>query len=246
MYHKIKEGAIFIADAHENDKRNEFYLFLQKIDKKEITPTQLFLMGDMFDLLVGNVYYTTNKYRKYIDLLEKIAHHVEVFYFEGNHDFSLTNIFVNVKVIPIEKQPQKFILPNNTEALLLHGDKYGGILHKFYTKVIRSNKLLWALNVIDMKIHNKISKKIENDLLHKKICLKIKNFEALIKLKLDHYGASKESYIVEGHYHQNKKYHFSNINYINFSSFACNQSYFIVKFPNNVEFVEKKLRGSND
>jgi UDP-2,3-diacylglucosamine hydrolase len=240
MYHKIKEGAIFIADAHENDKRNEFYHFLEKIDKKEIIPTQLFLMGDMFDLLVGKVEYTVKKYQKYIDLLEKIALHVEVFYFEGNHDFSLENIFQNVKVIPIEAQPLKFILPNKAEALLLHGDKYGGVLHKFFTNIIRSNKLLWVLNLIDNRINNKISKKIESDLLHKKICLKITNFEEIIKLKLDHYGASKESYIAEGHYHQNKKFHLSNLIYVNFASFACNQSYFIVEGSNDVEFVEKK------
>ncbi|DAB31559.1 MAG TPA: UDP-2,3-diacylglucosamine hydrolase, partial [Sulfurospirillum sp. UBA11407] len=36
---------------------------------------------------------------------------------------------------------------------------------------------------------------------------------------------------------------FGNLNYINFSSFACNQSYFIVEFFNGVKFTQKKLRG---
>lgn len=246
MYPKIHEGAVFIADAHENDRRHEFYVFLQKIDKKEIITTQLFLMGDIFDLLVGKVFYTSKKYKKYIDLMEKIALHVEVFYFEGNHDFSLDNIFQNVKVIPIKEQPKKFILPDLSEALLLHGDKYGGKLHNFYTRLIRSRRVLQALNFIDMKLDNKITRKIESDLLEKKICKRMKDFEETICSKLSSYPICNERYIIEGHYHQNRTFQCKHINYINFAAFACNQSYFIVKFSKDVRFVEKKLRGSND
>jgi UDP-2,3-diacylglucosamine hydrolase len=195
---------------------------------------------------VGKVFYTTKKYKKYINLIEKISLHVEVFYFEGNHDFSLENIFKNVHVVPIKEQPKTFILPDLSEALLLHGDKYGGALHNFYTRLIRSKLVLQVLNFIDMKIDNKISKKIEDDLVLKKICAKIENFEETIASKLLTYPISKERYIIEGHYHQNRKFQCNNINYVNFSSFACNQSYFIVEFSDNVEFVEKKLRGSND
>jgi UDP-2,3-diacylglucosamine hydrolase len=132
MYHRIKNGAIFIADAHENDKRDKFYRFLECIESKKITTPQLFLMGDMFDLLVGKVEYSVKKYQKYIDLIEKISLHVEVFYFEGNHDFALSNLFKNVKVIPIQLQPMKFVLEDNTLVYLSHGDKYGGFVHNTY------------------------------------------------------------------------------------------------------------------
>lgn len=245
---KIKNGAICIADAHENDKRDYFYDFLKKIENKEIKTTQLFLMGDMFDLLVGKVKYTVVKYKKYIDLIDKIALHVEVFYFEGNHDFSLENIFENVKVFPIEKQPMIFTSADNSDVILSHGDKYGDFLHMLYTRVIRLKPILVFLNFIDTNIGNKISKKIINDLLEKKICLKIDNFEQKIKNKISKYKVKNEKYIVEGHYHQNKKFDIDNITYINFSSFACNQSYFIVNFQNSAnstEFAEKQLRGCN-
>ncbi len=248
MCHKIQNGAIFIADAHENDKRDKFYHFLEQIDKKEIKTTQLFLMGDMFDLLVGKVDYTVLKYKKYIDLIEKISLHVEVFYFEGNHDFSLGNIFKNVKVIPIQAQPIKFTLDNNKEALLSHGDKYGDVWHSVYTSAIRYGTLLSFLNFIDNKIDNKISKKIIADLLEKNICAKIDNFEEKIKNKISKYNVKSERYIIEGHYHQNRKFEFDNIKYINFASFACNQSYFTVEFQNgasSTEFGEKQLRGGN-
>ena len=74
----LQDKAIFIADAHESENRDDFFKFLKKIENKEITTPQLFLMGDMFDLLVGDIAYTVKKYQKYIDLIEKISLHVEV------------------------------------------------------------------------------------------------------------------------------------------------------------------------
>jgi len=242
MFPKIKNGAIFIADAHENDRRNKFYQFLKLIESKEIIAPQLFLMGDMFDLLVGEVEYSVKKYQNYIDLIDSIALHVEVYYFEGNHDFSLSSLFKNIKVIPIELHPMRFSLEDKTEVLLSHGDKYGGSVHNTYTKLIRSKPLLKILNLIDKKIDNYISKKIENDQFRKKICSTIENFEELISSKIPSYSAKQNSYIVEGHYHQNYRFTQKNINYINLPSFACNQSYFIVECFQNEKFA---LRGCN-
>jgi len=242
MYHKIKNGAIFIADAHENDKRDKFYHFLTKIDNKEIVTSQLFLMGDMFDLLVGKVEYTLDKNQKYIKLLNKIALHVEIIYFEGNHDFALSGTFENIIVIPIQKQPQQFVLEDDTLVYLSHGDKYGGFVHNLYTRLIRASTVLKVLNFIDKHSCNSISKTIENDQHKKNICKKIDNFEAIIGEKLHKYKANKKSYIAEGHYHQNYRFSKNGINYINFPSFACNQSYFIVECLQDEKFA---LRGCN-
>ncbi len=82
---KIKDRAIFIADGHENSKRDSFYKFLKKLQSKEIETPQLFLLGDMFDLLFGNITYTINKHKKEIDLLNSLSKEIEIHYFEGNH-----------------------------------------------------------------------------------------------------------------------------------------------------------------
>ncbi len=229
MYPKIKNGAVFIADAHEDVKKDDFYRFLQQIESKAIDTTQLFLMGDMFDLLVGKVEYSVKKYKKYIDLIERIALHVELFYFEGNHDFALSNLFENVKVIPIQLQPMKFVLEDDTLVYLSHGDRYSGFSYNTYTWLIRSPLLLTALNFINKKKDNYLSKRIEDDQLRKKLCTKIENFEDIINSKIPHYNAKQNSYIVEGHYHQNYNFSKNSINYINLAAFACNQSYFIVE-----------------
>jgi len=243
MYHKIKNGAIFVADAHENDRRDKFYHFLQKIDSKEITTPQLFLMGDMFDLLVGEVEYGVRKYKKYIDLINKISLHVEIFYFEGNHDFALLKLFKNVKVVPIQDQPMKLTLEDDTLVYLSHGDKYGDFVHNAYTKLIRSLFLLKILNLIDVKKDNFISKKIENDQHRKNICTKINGFEEIISAKILNYKPKQNSYIIEGHYHQNHSFKQNGVNYINLPSFACNQSYFIVECFKREKFTQCKLRG---
>jgi len=240
MCHKILNGAIFIADAHENDRRDSFYKFLQQIDSKEIIAPQLFLMGDMFDLLVGKVEYCVKKYQKYIDLINKISFQVEIFYFEGNHDFGLENIFEKVKVIPIQKQPMKFVLEDETSVYLSHGDKYGGFVHNTYTKFIRSNNILKILHQIDKIADNYIVKAIEKDQFKKNLCKKIDNFEKIINSKISNYKVQQNSYIVEGHYHQNYRFIQKGVNYINLPSFACNQSYFIVECFRNEKFTRTK------
>jgi len=55
MYHKLQKGAILLADAHyPNHKKEEFVSFLEEIKTKKLFASQLILMGDIFDLLVGN------------------------------------------------------------------------------------------------------------------------------------------------------------------------------------------------
>jgi UDP-2,3-diacylglucosamine hydrolase len=239
---KIKNGAIFIADSHEDENKSDFYDFLKKIDSKELPTEQLFLMGDMFDLLVGKVEYGVKKYEKYIKLIDEIALHVEVIYFEGNHDFGLNSLFKNVMVIPLEKQPQYAKLEDDTVVYLSHGDKYADFIHTTYTKIIRSKCVLKVLNTIDIISKYTISKKIEQSQLRKNLCRKIDDFEEIISSKLHLYKAEKGSYIVEGHYHQCHQFEQNGINYLNLPSFACNQSYIIVECFKDEKFA---LRGSN-
>ncbi len=236
MCHKIKEGAVFISDAHDNSQQDGFYRFLMKIESKQIEATQLFLMGDMFDLLVGEVAYLKEIYKKEITLLEKIAQSIEVFYFEGNHDFSLKKIFKNIKIIDIDAQPTIFEV-SNKKILLLHGDKYGGFKHKLFTHVIRSSFLLGVLNFFDKLCYFCISKKILDGLKRKDICAKIDNFKDMIELKLLRYPTSNIDIVAEGHYHQDVTFDIDYIKYINFSSFACNQSYFIVQLSPDIKFI---------
>jgi len=237
----IKEGALFIADAHDSSERTFFFDFLVHINQNP--PPQLFLMGDMFDLLVGSVRYGVQQYQHYIDLIEEIGKKCEVYYFEGNHDFNLSSLFLHVKVIPIEVQPLFCQLPSGKSCLLLHGDKYGSFMHRCYTKIIRNQTVLTVLNRLDALFEGAISKKIQKNQSKKRLCKQIDNFATLIQRKL--YFYPKVDVIAEGHYHQNTEFMGFGVHYINFSSFACNQSYFSVQFSTETEFAQKQLRGCN-
>lgn len=237
----IQEGALFIADAHDSDERSFFFDFLLHV--KQNPPPQLFLMGDMFDLLVGSVAYGVKQYQRYIELIDEIGKCCEVYYFEGNHDFDLSQLFLHVKVIPIEEQPFTCKLPSNQSCLLLHGDKYGSFIHRCYTKMIRNKGVLSVLNVLDTLLHGAISQKIQKDQCKKMLCKPIENFATLMQRKLHFYP--KVDVIAEGHYHQNTDFMVAGTHYINFSSFACNQSYFSVQSSPETEFAQKQLRGCN-
>ena len=237
----IKEGALFIADAHDSSERAFFFDFLVHVNQNP--PPQLFLMGDMFDLLVGSVHYGVQKYQRYIDLIEEIGKKCEVYYFEGNHDFNLSKLFNQVKVIAIEEQPLLCQLPSGKSCLLLHGDKYGSFVHRCYTSIIRNTSVLKVLNGLDVLLDGAISKKIQNDQSKKRLCKQIENFATLMQHKLHFYP--KVDVIAEGHYHQNVDFMVSGTHYVNFSSFACNQSYFSVQSSPETEFAQKQLRGCN-
>ena len=45
---EIKEGALFVADAHYPHHGDEFMQLLHKLENGEMTTPQLFLMGDIF------------------------------------------------------------------------------------------------------------------------------------------------------------------------------------------------------
>lgn len=236
---EIKEGAFFISDAHDNEKRDGFYLFLKKLDAKEIVAPQLFLMGDMFDLLVGEVSYTKELFKESITLINKISEKIEIFYFEGNHDFDLQSVFPDVKVFPISLQPFCFRY-RDKKILLSHGDLYQGFGYTLYTAIIRNKISLKILDFIDNSTKNFISKKILTPQIGKNICYEIENFEKIIKQKLQKYdiGITEIDFVFEGHHHQDKEFVFGELKYKNFSSFACDKSYYKITFEDEIKFIK--------
>ena len=114
---ELKSGAFLIADAHENEQRQGFLELLKALEKGYIQTPQLILMGDIFEILVGEISKTHEFATPYITLLESLATKgVEVLYIEGNHDFNLSQIFKNVKVFSLENQPIILKCPLNLKV----------------------------------------------------------------------------------------------------------------------------------
>jgi UDP-2,3-diacylglucosamine hydrolase len=169
MYLSIKQGAIFVADSHFNEKNQEFLTLLEKIEKKEIETTQIFLMGDMIDFISSESRYFVKQNIEIIELLNKLSTTIEIIYLEGNHDYNLKSLFPNINVIKRENQPLFAKLGEKTVSLS-HGDNFINWKYDLYCNFIRNTIFLRVMNFIDINFF--ISKKIE-DALVKKIMIRI-------------------------------------------------------------------------
>ncbi len=211
MPDQIKEHALFIADAHYPNHGNYFLKLLQKIENKTIETPQLFLMGDIFDLLFGYNNYIKTFSQEGIHLLNKISNKLEIIYIEGNHDFCLKEIFPNIKVYSRKEQPIHYKL-GIKNVYLAHGDKHKtGFGYNFYSNILRRKSTLTLLRPFEKQIIDHRMGKLKV----KKICGDFINFEKRIDAIREHYP--KDSLIIEGHFHQALQHK----NYISLPSLAC-------------------------
>lgn len=237
MFHsdiELKEGAFFVSDVHYSSFRPEFLSFLQAIRNKQILPTQLILMGDIFDALFGGIEKSIETNKEAISIINKLSQEMEIIYLEGNHDFNLKNIFPNVKVFSITQQPVvcKY---ENKKILLAHGDFDSPFGYQVYTSIIRNRMVLKFLNLFD----NYILSKLDNYLQKKDDCKELDWFEGFIQKRItNNYDCD---YFIEGHFHQNKSFNLNKIKYINLGAFACNQRYFVVKSSKDSELIEENI-----
>lgn len=232
MYLNIKQGAIFVADSHYNQKNKQFLTFLKKLENKEIETTQLFLMGDMIDFISGECKYFIIQNSDVLNLLNKLSNDIEIIYLEGNHDYNLKTLFPKIKVLKRENQPLFAKFDDKTIALS-HGDNFINWKYNLYCKFVRNTIFLRFMNLIDINYF--ISKKIENALLNKNICHKMNNFKHIVTRRLNNYNTD---IIIEGHYHQGNIYNIDNKKYINIPSLCCQNKYIVFS---NLEFNEKSI-----
>jgi len=239
----IKEGAIFIADSHENENRKNFLRFLYALKSGEIKTPQLFLMGDMFDFLAAQCEFFVKFYEPYIDVINEISKKTEIYYFEGNHDFNLAPLFKNVKTYPIGAQPVKFASKCQKCVFIAHGDIFLPLVSKYALRFLRVKIFLKTMNFFDKFLNFRLSKRILNKLKRKILDYKISNFKNLVEAKIHRYNAFYQAdVVIEGHYHQGEQYTIGKQKYINIPSFACEQSYFVVEYDQNIKFARKSVK----
>ncbi|PAF42067.1 metallophosphoesterase [Helicobacter sp. 11S03491-1] len=229
----IKDGALFIADAHyiNGDER------LPQLLKNLIfsPPPQVFFMGDIFHLLVGHVPSSQKDNQPLLALICELSQKCETFYFEGNHDFGIDSYLLpNVKIYPRTLQPALFT-QENKYFLLAHGDIFLSKKYEIYINTLTNPFFLSFLKIIDRLsfggIYHIFAKKI-----HKKNISQLKfnheQFDIFSKKRIQKYTefAAKNHLhapygIIEGHFHigQNTQRYFS------LPSFYCQESSFVIQ-----------------
>jgi UDP-2,3-diacylglucosamine hydrolase len=235
---EIKEGAFVVSDAHYSHLRPELFSLLQEIHSGILKPTQLILMGDIFDALFGYVTTTCKNNARMIEFINDISKKIEVIYLEGNHDFNLQKVFPLANVFSINEQPVICSFGSKKIALA-HGDFDGDFGYQLYTSLIRNKAIVIMLNLIDKLSYHTILKEIDAHLGKKDDCKEFVGFRDFIaRRSLQKYECD---YFVEGHFHQNISFDLEKFHYINLGAFACNQRYFIVKSFQDNELLEEKM-----
>jgi UDP-2,3-diacylglucosamine hydrolase len=215
----IKENALFIADTHYPHHGDAFLILLKELESGKIETPQLFLMGDIFDLLFGHNEYIKTFSQEAITLLQKLSTQLEIHYLEGNHDFCLKELFPHIHVYSREEQPIEFTL-NNQTVYLAHGDKYQtGFGYNFYSNILRKKATLELLKPFEKQIINHRMNKLKI----KKICGNFKNYQTRFDAIIEHYP--QDALIIEGHFHQGIKYK----NYISLPSLVCQQKVGVIR-----------------
>lgn len=223
----IKENALFIADAHYPHHSKKLLTLLQDIQNSKIQTSQLFLMGDIFDLLFGHNDYIQTFSKEAITLLQTLSQTLEIIYLEGNHDFCLKEVFPNIKVYSRKEQPLHYKL-NEQDIYLSHGDKYEtGFGYNLYSKILRNKITLSLLKPFEQQIIDHRIKKLKA----KKICGIFKGYKKRFDAIRSHYP--KDSLIIEGHFHQGLVHE----NYVSLASLACQGKVGIVK-NGEISFIE--------
>lgn len=236
---QIQHNAIFIADAHHHS-RYQNTLDSTFIKLLESPKRQIFLMGDIFDFLVGPATQSIKDNTYTLGLLEQLSLKHNVYYLEGNHDFLLKTIpyFKYIHYFPLSEQPVLCSF-NNKRAYLAHGDVFLSWHYKVFTKIIRNQFFITFLNMFSNILYYKIIHFLQAKNIKKTqdaSCF-IPDFLTFSKERIAKYihklAIPSGSYIIEGHFHQGKMANHQGVNYIGLPFFACKKKYFIVKFADN-------------
>jgi len=179
----------------------------------------MIFLGDIFDILFCQIPYSQKINQNLIKLINDISKDTDIIYLEGNHDFNIVKTFPNIQIVTRKSQPL-LCKYNNLTISLAHGDIFMPKAYNIYTTIIRSQTMKVLLNFID--INHFIFKKLNLWLLQKNICGTIEDFDTFAQKRIDKYAHYNVDIIIEGHFHQDKRYK----NYINLPSLVCNKRYY--------------------
>ncbi len=123
----MSQRAVFVSDLHltgpEDPKTQLFAHFLKSLLESDATrPSALFLVGDIFDLWVGDHEFFTSRFKTIVTAVSSLIRAgVEVHYFEGNHDLHLTKFWATEIGAKVHKESGEFRI-GSLNVRVEHGD----------------------------------------------------------------------------------------------------------------------------
>ncbi len=115
---------IVLSDLHLWGPQDPLYrALLQFLNSKTQNGDKLFIVGDLFDLFIGNKSIFRERYFELIQaILDLGKKSVEVFYIEGNHDFHLESVFEECAHVRLYADNLHYEW-NGKNFYFCHGDK---------------------------------------------------------------------------------------------------------------------------
>jgi UDP-2,3-diacylglucosamine hydrolase len=119
------QRAYFVSDLHiaspDDPKATLFLAFLRQLTAE--SASHLVLLGDIFDMWLGDHDYFVDRYRQVIDEIARLRDDgVQVHYFEGNHDLHLGRYWAGRLGIVVHRGPTSLQIAGQT-VRLEHGDQ---------------------------------------------------------------------------------------------------------------------------
>lgn len=203
---------LFIADLHLSENHRHITdALLGFLDKEASNAETLYILGDMFEVWVGDDEHTVlmdEVAQKLTDYSQR--NNTKIYFIHGNRDFMLGKRFA--------KQASMTLLPEHTEidlygikTLILHGDTLC-LFDKNYQrmrKIIHNPILQFVFNCLPLRFRKRIGWKIRTASQSKKV---YKNNEMMgvtehevLRLMVQH----NVQQLIHGHTHQVNTHHFS-------------------------------------
>lgn len=247
----------FISDVHihrpNDEAANLFMEFLDRCVSEKAN--RVFLLGDIFDVLVGPYLEYEEKYRSIFKKLKLLLDDgLEIYYFEGNHDFHLGRFFENLK----EEDPRRTAIryvkgelhiktAQGLDAHISHGDdmEIENVSYKIYKKVVNNRFVELLLEqILSFKFMEKLGRKASADSRKRNQKLYSKNVQENTTRKKFRRSAEILSelinvdVIIAGHSHCKDDYQLSNgTRYMN-NGYALESQTYICSDEDGIRFVE--------
>lgn len=149
--------AYFVSDVHldvsmKSPRALKFLKWIRTIiQEKKVT--HLFLLGDIFDLWVGEKPIFIQAYKEFIEALKTLQKQgVEIHYFEGNRDFLLRSFWEEKLHIFVHEKARYFQL-GSLMLLLEHGDQIHSqqYFYFFWKWWIRTSFMKYVMSCVPQK-----------------------------------------------------------------------------------------------
>jgi len=202
---ELSEDAVFVADSHWRANDEELLVCLDSLQS-----SQVLLMGDIAQMLVGNLATSRESNKALLERIKKLSEHSCVYWFEGNHDFgleALTHNLPKVKFIPRTHQPLIASFQGKIVSLA-HGDLFLNKRYRIYISVLNSRFGLGVLRGVDWLSRGWVYRTLQTSIDSKHIrafkgeyegfCMR--RIESYKKYFLRRYNTTPQA-IIEGHFH---------------------------------------------